>query len=76
MASIVIVNHYSYISTTLSLAPGWVNPTQCLALDFDLKSGILDTLATLTVFIQVSRCGVKIDSAEIHICHGLDRKIN
>jgi hypothetical protein len=30
----------------------WVNPSQCLALDFNLKSGVLDNIVSLSISFQ------------------------
>jgi hypothetical protein len=35
-----------------ALNRSWVNPSQCLALDFDLESGILELINTLSISLQ------------------------
>jgi hypothetical protein len=48
----------------------WINPTYCLASDFDLESGILELLLTLTLPITIKFIHVKVHQdkdTEVHL---------
>jgi hypothetical protein len=51
-----------------ALNRSWVNPSQCLASDFDLESGILDIIATLSISFKYSHIKSHQDDAtEVHL---------
>jgi hypothetical protein len=52
-----------------ALNRSWVNPLQCLAPDFDLESGMLDTLASLSVSFKFPwvKTSHQDDNAAVHL---------
>ena len=39
-----------------AITRSWANPSCCLASDYDLESGIIEVIATLGDFFQISTC--------------------
>jgi hypothetical protein len=45
---LVTTKRYSNGCITRALQPSWINPSHCLASDYDLKSGIIDIILETT----------------------------